>query len=91
MATYKALVAQKEAIEAQLAELRANEAASVIENIRGLMADYGWSVEDIAGKASSLIGSWMNRQTAWAPRCWRWDSSRSIAPSSSAATAMNCC
>jgi len=50
MATYKELVAQKEALEAQLAEVRANEVASVIEKIRGLMADYGLSVEDIAGK-----------------------------------------
>jgi len=50
MATYKELVAQKEALEAQLAEVRANEVAGVIERIRGLMADYGLSVEDIAGK-----------------------------------------
>ena len=50
MATYKQLIAQKEALEAQLAEVRANEVAGVVETIRGLMADYGLSVEDIEGK-----------------------------------------
>ncbi|SOY93255.1 Histone-like nucleoid-structuring protein H-NS [Cupriavidus taiwanensis] len=50
MATYKQLMAQKQALEAQLAEVRANEVAGVVEKIRGLMADYGLSIEDIEGK-----------------------------------------
>lgn len=50
MATYKQLLAQKEALEAQLAEVRANEVAGVIEQIRTLMDQYGLSVEDIQGK-----------------------------------------
>jgi len=50
MATYKQLLAQKEALEAQLAEVRANEVAGVIEQIRTLMEQYGLSLEDIQGK-----------------------------------------
>lgn len=50
MATYKQLLAQKEALEAQLAEVRANEVSGVIDQIRTLMEQYGLSVEDIQGK-----------------------------------------
>lgn len=50
MATYKQLLAQKEALEAQLAEMRANEVSGVIEQIRTLMEQYGLSLEDIQGK-----------------------------------------
>ncbi|WP_340525170.1 H-NS histone family protein [Cupriavidus necator] len=47
MATYKQLLAEKEKIEAQLAEVRATEVAGVIEQIQTLMAQYGLSVDDI--------------------------------------------
>jgi len=50
MATYKELMEQKEALEAQLAEARATEVSDVIEKIRGLMAEYDLSVDDIAAK-----------------------------------------
>lgn len=50
MATYKQLLAQKDALEAQLAEVRATEVAGVIEQIRALMDQYGLSVDDIQGK-----------------------------------------
>ncbi|GAB7545544.1 H-NS histone family protein [Cupriavidus sp. 8B] len=50
MATYKQLLAQKEALEAQLVEVRATEVSGVIEQIRTLMEQYGLSVEDIQGK-----------------------------------------
>ncbi|NOV23405.1 H-NS histone family protein [Cupriavidus necator] len=50
MATYKQLMAQKEAIEAQLAEARATEVAGVIDKIRSLMAEFGLTAEDIEGK-----------------------------------------
>ncbi|MCA3184056.1 H-NS histone family protein [Cupriavidus sp.] len=50
MPTYKQLLAEKEALEAKLSEVRANEVASVIEQIRQLMADYDLTVEDIAPK-----------------------------------------
>ncbi|WP_042885705.1 H-NS family nucleoid-associated regulatory protein [Cupriavidus necator] len=48
MATYKELIAQKQALEAQIEEARATEVASVIDQIRGLMAQYGLSPEDVA-------------------------------------------
>ncbi len=50
MATYKQLLEQKEALEAQLAEVRSTEVAGVIEKIRSLMAEFGLTVEDIEGK-----------------------------------------
>lgn len=50
MATYKQLMAQKEALEAQLAEVRVTEVAGVIEKIRSLMAEFGLTAEDIEGK-----------------------------------------
>jgi len=50
MPTYKQLLAEKEALEAKLSEVRANEVAGVIEQIRQLMADYDLTVEDIAPK-----------------------------------------
>lgn len=50
MATYKQLLAEKEKLEAQLAEVRATEVAGVIEQIQALMAQYGLSVDDIAAK-----------------------------------------
>lgn len=50
MATYKQLLAQKEALEAQLVEARSTEVSGVIERIRTLMTEYGLAVEDIVGK-----------------------------------------
>ncbi|MGY2492796.1 H-NS histone family protein [Cupriavidus sp. CP313] len=50
MATYKQLVAEKEALEAKLAEMRASEISGVIEQIQGLMAEYELTVDDIAAK-----------------------------------------
>ena len=47
MATYKELMAQKQALEAHLEEVRANEVAGVIEQIQNLMAEYGLTVDDI--------------------------------------------
>ncbi|WP_316150629.1 H-NS histone family protein [Cupriavidus sp. BIC8F] len=50
MATYKQLVAEKEALEAKLVEMRATEISGVIEKIRTLMAEYELTVDDIATK-----------------------------------------
>ncbi len=50
MATYKQLMVEKEALEAQLAEVRATEIAGVIEKIQGLMSEYELTVDDIAMK-----------------------------------------
>ncbi|MDF3837755.1 H-NS histone family protein [Cupriavidus basilensis] len=50
MATYKQLIAEKEALEAKLAEMRASEVAGVIAQIQGLMAEYELTADDIAPK-----------------------------------------
>ncbi|AGW94825.1 MULTISPECIES: H-NS histone family protein [Cupriavidus] len=47
MATYKQLLAEKEALEAKLNEVRASEVAGVIDKIRELMTEYGLTAEDI--------------------------------------------
>ncbi|CAG2161320.1 MULTISPECIES: H-NS histone family protein [Cupriavidus] len=48
MATYKQLLAEKEALEAKLNEVRATEVAGVIDQIRSLMSEYGLTPDDIA-------------------------------------------
>lgn len=50
MATYKQLLAEKEALEAKLAQLRSEEVAGVVEQIRGLMETYGLTIDDISTK-----------------------------------------
>lgn len=50
MATYKQLVAEKEALEAKLAEMRASEIAGIIEQIQTLMAEYELTADDITPK-----------------------------------------
>ena len=55
MATYKQLLAEKEALEAKLNEVRATEVAGVIDKIRDLMTEYGLTVEDILPRAEARI------------------------------------
>ncbi|CAG2160642.1 H-NS histone family protein [Cupriavidus numazuensis] len=50
MATYEQLIAEKEALEAKLAELRASELPGVIEKIRALVVKYDLTPDDIATK-----------------------------------------
>ncbi|MGO4811059.1 H-NS family nucleoid-associated regulatory protein [Cupriavidus sp. 2MCAB6] len=50
MATYKQLLAEKEKLETQLAEVRQSEVAGVIEKIQALMAEYELTADDIAQK-----------------------------------------
>jgi DNA-binding protein H-NS len=52
MATYEQLIAEKEALEAKLAEIRASELPGVIEKIRTLVAKYDLTADDIATKHS---------------------------------------
>ncbi|MGO4153121.1 H-NS histone family protein [Cupriavidus sp. YAF13] len=47
MATYKQLLAEKERIEAQIAEVRATEVAGVIEKIRALMVEFSLTADDL--------------------------------------------
>ncbi|MFJ1260824.1 H-NS histone family protein [Cupriavidus sp. CuC1] len=50
MATYKQLLAEKEKLETQLAEVRQSEVAGVIEKIQAMMAEYELTVDDLAPK-----------------------------------------
>lgn len=50
MATYKQLMAEKEALESKLEEVKATEVAGVIDQIRTLMEEYGLTVDDITPK-----------------------------------------
>ena len=45
--SYKDLLAQREALEAQIAEARKVELASAIQSARQLVTDFGLTVEDI--------------------------------------------
>ncbi|MFS8975820.1 H-NS histone family protein [Cupriavidus necator] len=47
MPSYKELIAQKKALEAQLDEARASEVAGVIERIQTWMAEYDLTIDDI--------------------------------------------
>jgi DNA-binding protein H-NS len=49
MATLKELIAQKEALEAQIAETRQSELAEAIAQVKSLVEDYGLTVADIFG------------------------------------------
>ncbi len=50
MATYEQLIAEKEALEAKLVEIRASEIPGVIEKIRTLIVKYDLTTDDIAPK-----------------------------------------
>ncbi|CAE6872414.1 H-NS family nucleoid-associated regulatory protein [Paraburkholderia domus] len=51
MTTYKELLAQKAKLDAQLEQMRSEERAGVIEEIRQKMSDYQITLDDIGGKA----------------------------------------
>ncbi|WP_299021197.1 MULTISPECIES: H-NS histone family protein [unclassified Tepidimonas] len=51
MATYAELKAQAEALLAQAEQLRKQERAAVIAEIRARMAEYGITVQDLGGSA----------------------------------------
>ena len=52
MATLKELLAQKEAIEQQIAQTKKEERADAIAKVHSLMAEYGLSLADIGGKTA---------------------------------------
>ncbi len=45
--SYKELIAQREALEAQIAEARKTEVTSAIQTVRQLVADFDLTVEDV--------------------------------------------
>ena len=54
MATLQELLAQKAAIEKQIIETQRQERTDAIARVRALMAEYGLSAADIAGKAAPM-------------------------------------
>ena len=52
MATLKELIAQKEALERQIEETRAQERAETISKIRVLMTENGLSLTDLVGRSA---------------------------------------
>ncbi len=72
MASYKELMSQKKALEAQLEAARADEVSSVIEKIRGLMADYGLTAEDISkGRRGRPAGNGASKPKSELPPKYR--------------------
>lgn len=51
MASLQDLIAQKEALEREIERTKQQGRTDAIEKIRALMAEYGLSVSDLAGKA----------------------------------------
>jgi DNA-binding protein H-NS len=53
MSSIQELLAQKAALEKQIAEAQRSARAEAIAKVKALMAEYGLSVADLAGKAAS--------------------------------------
>lgn len=49
MASYKELLAQRQALEAQINEARKRETKEAIAQVKSLVADFGFTAEDIFG------------------------------------------
>ena len=64
MATLQELLAQKAAIEKQIIETQRQERTDAIARVRALMAEYGLSAADIAGKAAPMLRKPEGRKVA---------------------------
>jgi DNA-binding protein H-NS len=53
MASVNELLAQKAAIEKQIAEAQREQRAEALSKIRSLMSEYGLSVADLSGRAAA--------------------------------------
>ena len=53
MSTLQELLAQKAELERKIQETQRNERQGAIDKVRALMAEFGLSVEDLGGKATS--------------------------------------
>lgn len=51
MASYKELIAQKQALEAQIEQARKSEVADAVLQVRALIADFGLTADDVFGKS----------------------------------------
>jgi DNA-binding protein H-NS len=56
MASLKDLLAQKEALERQIAQTQKADRENAISRVRTLMSEYGLSVSDLAGKRAPKSG-----------------------------------
>lgn len=53
MATIQELLAQRDALEKQIAEAQRSAKADAIAKVRALMAEYGLTAADLAGKSAA--------------------------------------
>lgn len=53
----KDLLAQRAALEAQIAEAQSSERASAVQQVRSLMAEHGLTVADLSGKSPKAAAS----------------------------------
>ncbi|MGQ0730361.1 H-NS histone family protein [Acidovorax sp.] len=56
MQTYKELVAQREALELQIAKARALELSEAVSQVRNLIAEHGLTQEDVFSAKSGRTG-----------------------------------
>ncbi len=77
MASLKDLLAQRAALEQQIAETQERERSDAIAKVKSLMSEYGLSVADLtarsakaAGKASKVAAKYRNQATVetWSGR-----------------------
>lgn len=77
MTTLKDLLAQRAALEAQIAETQARERANAVAKVKSLMEDYGLTINDLAVRAgvrnatkSSVAAKYKNNATGetWSGR-----------------------
>jgi DNA-binding protein H-NS len=64
VASLQELLAQKAALEKQIIETQRQERADAIARVRALMAEYGLSAADIAGKAAPAARNSTGRKVA---------------------------
>lgn len=52
MVSLQDLIAQRAALDAQIAQTQASERADAIQKVRALMADHGLTIEDLGSRAT---------------------------------------
>lgn len=57
MSSYKALLEQREKLEAQIREARAAELADAVAKVRAIVGEYGLTAEDVFPPARRTAGS----------------------------------
>ena len=57
MPSYKDLLAQRQALDAQIASARQSELSTAISRVRDLVAEFGLTEQDVFGKAGRAPGA----------------------------------